>query len=260
MRTGRPLVCGRWVGLLSGTWLAAASVWSTSDAQVTINNQALNSLGKPTHHAAPRRTTRRAPPHIAPHAGHHEPPHETPHVEPVRPPSAPVKPATPATVLPKVPITPPAILALPPPVVVPLAHPPPAPLIPEAADAPGTAVPIKGGTRVTFGPGRADFNPATLAALRAFARDHLGQTGTGINIYAYAAGSADDPSTPRRLSLERALAARAVLMKFGIPSPRIYPRALGAAPGESPADRVDVVAGAPTPPTLQGHATEGHAG
>ena len=44
----------------------------------------------------------------------------------------------------------------------------------------------------------------------------------------------------------RALAARAVLISEGIPSARIYVRALGAAGGDGPADRVDVTS-APKP-------------
>jgi outer membrane protein OmpA-like peptidoglycan-associated protein len=150
------------------------------------------------------------------------------------------------------PVTPPAILALPPAVAVPLAHPPPTPVVPLADDAPGTASPIQNGVRVTFGPDRADMTAKTAAALTTFAEGLLSQNSTSINIFAYAAGNADDPSTPRRLSLQRALAARAVLMQAGIPSPRIYPRALGPAGGEEP-DRVDVVTGTSTPPAA-GHA------
>ncbi|MDP9095036.1 MAG: hypothetical protein M3N26_00535 [Pseudomonadota bacterium] len=148
---------------------------------------------------------------------------------------------------PAIPVSPPAILALPPPVAVPLAHPAPPPVVPLADDAPGTAMAIPNGLRVSFGTDRADLSPATAAALTQFADGLVAQPTASINLFAYAAGSPDDPSTPRRLSLQRALAARAVLMKAGIPSPRIYPRALGPAGGSEP-DRVDVVTGSPTPP------------
>jgi outer membrane protein OmpA-like peptidoglycan-associated protein len=211
--------------ILAASWLAAAP----ASAQVTTNNGALDALGKPeapAHRPAPHR----APPHPAP-------------PKPVAEQPAP----TPPPKIPTVPLTPPAILALPPPVVVPLAHPPPMPTIPLADDAPGQAIPIKGGVRITFGPDRADLNPASVAVLRDFAHGLLDQTLTSINIYAYAAGVPEDPSTPRRLSLERALAARAVLMNEGIPSPRIYARALGPLGGGAMPDRIDVVAGAPTP-------------
>ena len=69
----------------------------------------------------------------------------------------------------------------------------------------------------------------------------------GIDVVATAAGSADDPSTPRRLSLSRALAVRAVLINEGIPSTRIYPRALGPNIGDGPPDRVDVIEHKVTP-------------
>ena len=68
---------------------------------------------------------------------------------------------------------------------------------------------------------------------------------------ATAAGAAEDPSTPRRLSLSRALAARGVLIAEGIASPRIYVKSLGAsaaAIGDAPPDRVDLVVAAPPPP------------
>ena len=43
-----------------------------------------------------------------------------------------------------------------------------------------------------------------------------------FNVMAYAAGTPEDPSTPRRLSLSRALAVRRVLMADGVASARIY--------------------------------------
>ena len=208
-------------------------------AQVTTNDGALDSLSAPrtskprTHR--PTRSRTAAPPqanHAAPPASDHIAPPAAAHTAPA------AKPAISAT--------PPAILALPPAVVVPLAHPPPAPAVPLADDAPGIAEAIPNGIRVTFGADRADLNPATADALTRFAGGITGPD-TAIHIFAYAAGSSDDPSTPRRLSLQRALTARAVLMKAGIASPRIYPRALGPASGDQP-DRIDVVTGTAIPP------------
>src|SRR5438270_388208 len=86
------------------------------------------------------------------------------------------------------------------PTAVPLAHPPPAPTVPLATDAPGSATTIPGGVRVTFGPDRSELNPTTEQALRELAHD-LKDKDISINVYAYAAGSSEDPSTPRRLSL-----------------------------------------------------------
>ena len=216
------------VTIVMGAGLLLAGV--AAHAQVTTNDGALDSLA-PQH--AP--TTRSRTPHRA------TPKPAAPRTETKAAPPAPAK-----TVKPAIPVSPPAILALPPAVAVPLAHPPPPPVIPLADDAPGTVTPLPNGLRLTFGADRADITPANAAALTDFATAQLSQT-AGINIFAYATGSAEDPSTPRRLSLQRALTARAVLLKAGIPSPRIYPRALGPTGGDEP-DRVDIVTGSPSPP------------
>ncbi len=109
------------------------------------------------------------------------------------------------------------------------------------ADAPGTVTAIPDGTRITFGPQRSDLNPATNAAIGDLA--HKSPDGI-FNVLAYAAGNSDDPSTPRRLSLSRALNARSILIAAGIPSTHIYVRALGpnntSAQPDIPPDRVDI--------------------
>lgn len=137
---------------------------------------------------------------------------------------------------------PPPVAALPPPVEAP--HPVgavPSPPIPVVANAVGEFTPIPGGIRVTFGPATADLNPNTANAIRQIAREVKATPAVDVNVFAYAAGAPDDPSTPRRLSLSRALAARAVLISEGIVSTRIYVRALGAAAVDGPPERVDVV-------------------
>jgi outer membrane protein OmpA-like peptidoglycan-associated protein len=127
------------------------------------------------------------------------------------------------------------------------------------------------GMSVSFDPERADLNPASAEALRTFARSVPKNPNVSVNVWGYAAGSADDPSTPRRLSLARALAARSVLLAEGIASERIYVRAMGAtAPGpnappadDRPADRVDVATagangtGKPGPPPTAAAAKAG---
>jgi outer membrane protein OmpA-like peptidoglycan-associated protein len=142
-----------------------------------------------------------------------------------------------------------------------------------AADAGGAATPIDDGLRITFGSGRPELSPASESALKAFVGKAPQGDNTSINVLAFAAGTADDPSTARRLSLSRALAVRAVLMSEGIPSARIYLRALGTgsqvasqgsasqAPGaqglasQGPADRVDVtLLGGNAPRTTAGAA------
>lgn len=146
---------------------------------------------------------------------------------------------------PVVPQAAPVVPVIPPPTAVPVAPPlPPAPA-PVAADAPGEATAIPGGTRVSFGPGRSDLNPATEQALREVGRALKANEASTVSLLAYAQGRPEDPSTPRRLSLARALAARTVLMSEGVASTRIYVRALGSASVDPPVDRVDVVQSTP---------------
>ncbi len=62
-----------------------------------------------------------------------------------------------------------------------------------------------------------------------------------IQLVAYASGTADQTAKARRISLSRALAARAYVLGQGVRSTRIDVRALGNASEDSPADRIDVV-------------------
>jgi outer membrane protein OmpA-like peptidoglycan-associated protein len=161
--------------------------------------------------------------------------------------------AAPAPPQVRVPLGPPPGPVLPPPLIVPIRPPaPPAPA-PVAADAPGAAAPIPDGLRVTFGEGRADLNPGTETALRTLA--HRAPAETSFTVAAFAPGAPEDPSTPRRLSLSRALTVRSVLMAEGIPSVRVYVKAFGASHGveDGPADRVDVTLASANPqaPTSQ---------
>ena len=224
---------GRRVGPL--LLLAALMAAGSASAQVTVNPGALDLLPAPATRPAPTRRPVVTPGRPAP-------------VAPA-PPPAPVVAAPPAAKPPVVPTIPPAITALPPPAPVPPPRPMPPPIVAVVADAPGVATPEPGGMRVTFGPERADLNPATETALRGLARGLRGNEQVTINVYAYAKGVAEDPSAARRLSLGRALAARAVLITEGIASTRIYPRALGPTGGDVDPDRVDVVAGPPAPPS-----------
>ncbi len=226
-------------------------------AQVSVNNQALDSLGNgapaaPSRHATPthRPPPHRPPPHRPPaHAAKPAHTHEAEKpAEPGKPqttpapahPSATAVPAVPHIPPPAIPATPPALPAIAPPVVEPTHPVPPPPPVPVVNAAPGAATPITGGVRITFGTTDADLNPATLAAVQNFAKLVKDQP-VGIDVIATATGAPEDPSTPRRLSLSRALAVRAVLINEGIPSTRIYPRALGPNPGDGPPDRVDLV-------------------
>ena len=222
-------------------------------AQVSVNQGALDQL-KPSAPAvsAPAKTE-----HARPSTRHPATAHQAPHParstrsEQASTPATKPKPASkprPVTVAP----APPPAAVLPPVVEVPHVAPPPPPPVPILPDAQGDATPVPGGVRITFDASKADLNPATNDALRKIAGEVKADPAIDLNVLAYAAGNADDPSTPRRLSLSRALAARAVLISEGIVSTRIYVRALGATASDGPPDRVDVIrAGTPVqaPPT-----------
>ncbi len=214
-------------------------------AQVRVDPGALDALTPSPPATAPAKR----PPPKRPAAPAH----------PVKP-KTPTKPAGPVASAPtpppppKVSAAPPPAPVVPPPIAVPIQRPAPLPPVPVINDAPGEASKLPGGLRVTFGTGRADLNPGMEAALRTMAKAVRPEENVNLNVYAYAAAAQDDPSTPRRLSLSRALAVRAVLISEGIVSTRIYVRALGApatavsdkAPDDAPPDRVDVThAGAP---------------
>ncbi len=201
-------------------------------AQVSTDQGALDSLGAApavkaasADHAAPPARPPRHPP--AQNPARHDTAHRaSPKAPPARAPVIQAAPP-PQAVLPPSEPTVPARPAVPPPV-------------PVVTDAPNELSPIPGGTRVTFGAGRSDLNPASIASLRALAQSLKADAAATVSVDAWSAGTPDDPSTPRRLSLARALAVRAVLISEGLASPRIYVRALGTDPGNAPPDRAEV--------------------
>ena len=181
--------------------LATLAVATAAQAQVTTNDQALDSLkpaapaqapaapaARPVHHSVRRTST-----HPAARAA---PPPAVPAAPPVNP------------------------VMIPPPPVLPVHPKPLPPPVPIKADAAGATSLIPGGVRLTFGPGTADLNPVNDQSLLNIAKLAQLDPALVITINAWAPGTPEDPSTPRRLSLDRALAARAVLINAGIPSDR----------------------------------------
>ncbi len=173
-------------------------------------------------------------------------------------PTAPAPPTAPATRTPPaatLPAAPPAVASLAPipPPAAPTTATPPAPP-PVSATAGTTATPQNTGLRLVFKPDESDLSPAANGAIGELVKaTPTGDTVT-FNVVAYAAGVADDPSAARRTSLARGLSVRAALLADGVPSTRIYVRALGAAGGgaagggasggasggDGPPDRVDM--------------------
>jgi hypothetical protein len=234
----------RWGFFLAAVFLLAAP-WA--HAQVSVNMNALNGLA-PTPAAGPSPPATGVPaPAPVPHAAT---PMRTvtgklplPPVPPGPPPAAfatlgqttigPL-PSPPPKHPPANPVIAPIVLVGPP-------HPETMPPPPHVVDgAPGSAMRIPDGLRVTFGADGAALNPATLAALREIAGSAADEHAPSVSVDGYAKSDPSDPSTARRLSLSRALAAQAVLREAGIPSERIYVRALLAEDGTPPANRVDV--------------------
>ena len=91
-----------------------------------------------------------------------------------------------------------------------------------------------------FQAGDVTLTPAEESAIRSLAKAIPSPAQSAVTVTAFASGKADDPSTPRRLSLARGLAVRAVLLDSGILSAQIYVRALGAKAPDEPMDRVDL--------------------
>ena len=217
---------------------------SPAAAQVTTNQSALDALGsgKPAAHGSvahhPARSTHagthgHAIAHNAATSGS-----RTTHKASAKSNSG--RPALPATI-PLAPPPPPEFKA--PIINVPLHPPPPPPPVPVVQNAGGTATPIDGGTRLTFGAGSADLNPTTMQALQSFAAQLKADPLARADLEAYGQGTPEDPSTPRRMALSRGLAARAVLINEGIPSTRIYVRVIGQ---PTPADPTSGSAGSTT--------------
>ncbi len=234
--------------LLTGLLCATAPAM----AQVTVDLHALDALPgarpttaePPAHKAIPKRTPK---PVAAAKPAKPPPQQATATPAPASPGGIPVpaatatKPATPPPPAATLPTAPPADVALapipPPPQTAPAA-PPPAPPISDTATSAATAT--NSGLRVTFGTGEADLSPASATAIHDLVRATPAGDNTSYNVVAYAAGTPEDPSTARRLSLSRALAVRTALMADGIASSRIYVRALGATDADATPDRVDV--------------------
>jgi outer membrane protein OmpA-like peptidoglycan-associated protein len=126
----------------------------------------------------------------------------------------------------------------------PVAPPPPpagAPPPPPVSDNAATkATPTSAGLRLTFAAGQSDLSPDSTASIKQLTASAPPGDSTTFNVLAYAPGKPDDPSTARRISLSRAMAVRSALVADGVPSARIFVRALGEQHGDGPADRVDI--------------------
>jgi outer membrane protein OmpA-like peptidoglycan-associated protein len=229
-------------------------------AQVTVDLHALDALpgaktqataphARPSEPKSPPRIAAKKPPQPSPAPNPETATPSTPTVALAQPGAQPEPNPSPPVTAPPSPPPPPATLptAAPPTVALaPIAPPqptepePPPPPPPISDTAASTATNTSAGLRVTFGSGQADLSPSSAAAIKSLVTGAPPGLNISFNVAAYAAGTPEDPSTARRLSLSRALAVRSALMADGVSSTRIYVRALGAASGDEPPDRVDV--------------------
>ena len=239
MRIHRPVPALPSTGLLLVGVLVAGTV--PASAQITTNPGALDSLGA------------EAPAARAPGPSGHHPVRAQHHAARTRAGSGPQTQAkalpqaraaahAPAATIPAAAPPPPVFRA--PVINVPLHPPPPPPPVVVVPTAVGAVSPIGGGTRISFGAGSADVNPAMVQGLHDFASRMKADPLARADLDAMSGGVPDDPSTPRRLALARGLAARAVLINDGIASTRIYVRVMDvpqAADAAAPPDRVDLL-------------------
>ncbi len=214
------LVWRQVLGALLCLCLAGPALGQVSTDDKALDQLAPSPAAKPAQNASPPVTSSKTRKRPAPHS-------VAPAGKRLTPPSMPVAP----------PIHP---VLLPPTFTMPAHPPPPPPPIPVLPDAAGVALPLPGGGRITFGAGTSDLNPVTLAAVQALAKQAAANPAVIVDVTAWAPGTADDPSTARRLSLDRALAVRAVLIHEGVLSDRIRAVAKGSLDiGAGPADRAD---------------------
>jgi outer membrane protein OmpA-like peptidoglycan-associated protein len=154
------------------------------------------------------------------------------------PPTAPTSPTPPTATLPT---APPAVATLAPipPAAAPTTTTPPTPS-PVSATSGTTVAPDNGGLSLIFKADESDLSPAANGAIGELVKStQAGETIT-FNVVAYAKGVTDDPSAARRTSLARGLSVRAALIADGVPSTRVYVRALGSSSSDGPPDRVDL--------------------
>jgi outer membrane protein OmpA-like peptidoglycan-associated protein len=95
--------------------------------------------------------------------------------------------------------------------------------------------------RIPFGVGGADLPADAAANVKALAQRLAKDPALRVQLVAYASDPEKSISRSRRLSLERAVAVRKVLLAAGVESTRIDLRALGEQSGGGPPDRVDAI-------------------
>ncbi|NVN06192.1 hypothetical protein HW509_11420 [Asaia spathodeae] len=222
-------------------------------AQVTSNDDALPAAAPAKSQSAKKAPAGKAHAEKAPHAKSHEaapkkpadkkaPAASAPGASPASAPRLPAAQRVGAP--PDVPAEPPRPVVIPPPGVKVPTHPPVPPEdIKPDPEAKGQTEARPNGLRVLFAANSSGMTQPMIDAIKTEARKLAGQPTLRVTLWASASGSTEDLSTPRRIALARALAVRSLLIREGVATTRIYPRATGLAPtGPNPPDRLDIVA------------------
>lgn len=118
---------------------------------------------------------------------------------------------------------------------------PPPPAVVDRSSSPASSTSL----RISFEPEQSSLSPESTASIKQLAASVPSSVDSTFSVQAYAPGKADDPSTARRVSLSRAMAVRSALVADGVPSARIFVRALGDQYGDGPSDRVDIAVSTP---------------
>lgn len=235
--------------LVSAGLPAALLTCLPATAQVTSNDEALPQAapkpaskqvaqGKSAHDKKRLEKHHEAPAHhetgdktVDTTAPHHAPPSHVPAAKRVGPP-------------PDVPANPPHPVVIPPPGVKVPTHPPVPPEDVKAdPKATGKIEARPNGLRILFDANSSGMSQPMIDAVKEEAKKLATRPTVRVTLWASASGSTEDLSTPRRIALTRALVVRALLIREGVATTRIYPRATGlAAAGSNPPDRLDIVA------------------
>lgn len=186
-------------------------------------------------------------PKAAPAQRSQQPVRHTSQPAPIHHDSPPPPPPVPAgyTQVPAISAAPPQPTIITPPDFPVVLHPPvPATDIQPAKDSHSRIEPQQSDSlRILFDANSTGMNSTTIDAIRHYAATMAPKVETRLVLRSYATAPGSDISTPRRISLSRALAVRSLLIQGGIATTRIYPIAQGRpdSTDTAPADRLDIL-------------------
>lgn len=217
-------------------------------AQVTTNEDALPSASVPRTHAAAQADALSGPAVTAAQKADIKTTQQGSAHTASAPATAPQRVGLPPDVPPTAPLP---VVIVPPAVSVPTHPPVPPEEIKASQDAKSHTQHLDKGIRVVFMPGSSLMTQETIDTVAKAGKTFAGQPRLRITLWSSASGNRDDLSTPRRIALARTLAVRSILIRQGVATTRIYPRATGLAnEGVTPPDRLDIIVEGSVPAPL----------